>query len=47
MRFIVGRGRDLSYKNHLIKLELLPLNYWPEFLDLPVVFFYKGMKGDM
>ena len=45
MRFIVGRERDLSYKDHLIKLKLLPLNYWLEYLEL--VFFYKGVKRDI
>ena len=36
-RFIIGRDRDLCYKDRLIKLNLLPLNYWLEYLDL--VFF--------
>ena len=27
-RFIVGKGSDLSYRDRLIKLRLLPLNYW-------------------
>ena len=38
-RFIVGKSSDLSYRDLLIKLRLLPLNYWVEYLDL--VFFYK------
>ena len=45
MRFIVGRGRDLSYKDHLIKLKLLPLNYWLEYLEF--VFFYRGVTRDV
>ena len=44
-RFIVGKGRELSYRDRLIKLKLLPLNYWLEYLDL--VFFFKCMKGDI
>ena len=42
-RFIVGKGSDLSYRDHLIKLRLLPLNYWLEYLDL--VFFYKCLNN--
>ena len=42
-RFIVGKGRDLCYRDRLIKLKILPLNYWLEYLDL--IFFYKCMKG--
>ena len=41
-RFIIGRDRDLCYKDRLIKLNLLPLNYWLEYLDL--VFFYKSER---
>ena len=41
-RFIVGKGRDLYYRDRLIKLKLLQLNYWSEYLDL--VFYYKCMK---
>ena len=37
--FIVGKGGDLCYRDCLIKLKLLPLNYWLEYLDL--VFFYN------
>ena len=44
-RFIIGRDRDLCYKDRLIKLNLLPLNYCLEYLDL--VFFYKSLKGDV
>ena len=43
--FIIGRDRDLCYKDRLIKLHLLPLNYWLEYLDL--IFFYKSLKGDV
>ena len=43
--FIIGRDRDLCYKDRLIKLKLLQLNYWLEYLDL--VFFYKSLKGDV
>ena len=35
--FLIGRDRDLCFKVLLIKLNLLPLNYWLEYLDL--VFF--------
>ena len=42
-RFIVGKGGDLCYRDRLIQLKILPLNYWLEYLDL--VFFYKCMKG--
>ena len=30
-RFIVGKGSDLSYRDRLIMLRLLPLNYWLEY----------------
>ena len=30
---------DLSYGDRLIKLDLIPVSYWFEYLDL--VFFYK------
>ena len=33
----------LSYKDRLIKLKLLPLNYWLEYLDL--VFSFKCLHG--
>ena len=42
-RFIVGKGGDLCYGDRLIKLKLLRLNYWLEYVDL--VLFYKCMKG--
>ena len=42
-RFIVGKDSDLSYRDRLIKLRLLPLNYWFEYLDL--VFFYKCLNN--
>ena len=42
-RFIVGKGSDLSYRDSLIQLRLLPLNYWLEYLDL--VFFYKCLNN--
>ena len=38
-RFILKNSSNLSYKDRLIKLKLLPLNYWLEYLDL--VFFFK------
>ena len=38
-RFILKSSSNLSYKDRLIKLKLLPLNYWLEYLDL--VFFFK------
>ena len=42
-RFILKNSRNLSYKDRLIKLKLLPLNYWLEYLDL--VFFFKYLHG--
>ena len=42
-RFMVGKGSDLSYRDCLIKLRLLLLNYWLEYLDL--VFFYKCLNN--
>ena len=42
-RFMVGKGNELSYRDRLIKLRLLPLNYWLEYLDL--VFFYKCLNN--
>ena len=39
-RFIVGKGSDLSYRDRLIKLRLLPLNYWLEYLDLVLLFCF-------
>ena len=43
-RFILKRNSsDLSYKDRLIKLKVLPLNYWLEYLDL--VFFFKCLHG--
>ena len=43
--WVIGRDRDLCYKDRLIKLNLLPLIYWLEYLDL--VFFYKPLRGDV
>ena len=37
------RNSNLCYKAHLIKLKLLPLSYWLEYLDL--VFFFKCLHG--
>ena len=42
-RFILKNSSNLSYKDRLIKLKLLPLNYWLEYLDL--VFFFKCLHG--
>ena len=43
-RFILKRNSsNLSYKDRLIKLKLLPLSYWLEYLDL--VFFFKCLHG--
>ena len=42
-RFMVGKGSELSYRVRLIKLRLLPLDYWLEYLDL--VFFYKCLNN--
>ena len=41
--FIVGKGSDLSYRDRLIKLRLLLLNYWLEYWDL--VFLYKCLNN--
>ena len=41
--FILKNSSNLSYKDCLIKLKLLPLNYWLEYLDL--VFFFKCLHG--
>ena len=40
---MVGKGSDLSYRDRLIKLRLLPLNYWLEYLDLEI--FYKCLNN--
>ena len=32
-----------SYKDRLIKLDLLPVSYWHEYLDM--VFFFKSVIG--
>ena len=43
-RFILKRNSsDLSYKDRLIKLKVLPLNYSLEYFDL--VFFFKCLHG--
>ena len=42
-RFILKNSSNLSYKDRLIKLKLLPLNYWLEYLNL--VFFFKCLHG--
>ena len=34
---------DLSYRDRLIKRDLIPVSYWFEYLDL--VFFYKCRNG--
>ena len=41
-RFIL-KNSNLCYKARLIKLKLLPLSYWLEYLDL--VFFFKCLHG--
>ena len=41
-RFIC-KNSELSYKERLLKLNLLPINYWLEYLD--IVFFFKGKAG--
>ena len=41
-RFIC-KNNELSYRERLQKLNLLPINYWLELLDL--VFFFKCMHG--
>ena len=42
-RFILKNSSNLSHKDRLIKLKLLPLNYWLEYLDL--VLFFKCLHG--
>ena len=44
--FICKTSTDLTYRNHLIFIHLLPLNYWLEYLDL-VGFFYKCKANDV
>ena len=43
LKIVVKNSSNLSYKDHLIKLKLLPLNYLLEYLDL--VFFFKCLHG--
>ena len=43
-RFIC-KNNELSYRERLQKLNLLPINYWLELLDL--VFFFKCMHGSV
>ena len=42
-RFILKNSSNLSYKDRLIKLKLLLLNYWLDYLDL--VFFFNYLHG--
>ena len=44
-KFICKTSTDLTYRDRLIFLHLLPLNYWLEYLDL--VFFYKCKANDV
>ena len=41
-RFIC-KNNELSYKDRLISLNLLPINYWLEYLD--ILFFFKCKLG--
>ena len=41
-RFIC-KNSELSYKERLLKVNLLPINYWVEYLD--IVFFFKCKAG--
>ena len=41
-RFIC-KNSELSYKDRLLNLNLLPINYWLEYLDL--LFLYKCIYG--
>ena len=34
---------DVSYRKRLIALDLMPLSYWHEYMDL--VFFFKAING--
>jgi hypothetical protein len=43
-RFIC-KNNELSYKDRLISLNLLPINYWIEYLDL--LFFFKCKLGSI
>jgi hypothetical protein len=42
-RFICKAGSEWSYKERLIHLNTLPINYWFEYLDL--VFLFKCVHG--
>ena len=44
-KFICKTSTDLTYRDGLIFLHLLPLSYWLEYLDL--VFFYKCKANDV
>ena len=41
----ICKSDTFSYKDRLLRLRLLPLNYWLEYLDL--VFFFKCKSGDI
>ena len=41
----ICKSDTFSYKDRLLRLRLLPLNYWLEYLDL--VFFFKCKCGDI
>ena len=41
----ICKNDNLSYKDRLIQLKLLPLNYWLEYLD--IVFFFKCKSGSI
>ena len=44
-RFILKTSSNLSYKGQLMKLKLLPLSYWLEYLEF--VFFLKCLHGHL
>ena len=44
-KFICKTSTDLTYRDRLVFLHLLPLNYWLEYLDL--VFFCKCKGNDV
>jgi hypothetical protein len=44
-RFICKAGSEWSYKERLLHLNILPINYWFEYLDL--VFLFKCVHGSI
>ncbi len=42
-KFICGYKTEANYRDRLVQLKLLPVNYWLEYLDL--IFFFKCKVG--